>query len=117
MRHRNTIKKFNRPTSQTKAMLENLAVSVILYEKVQTTEAKAKAVRSLVEKLITRGRVKTVANKQRLSRVLPDKKAVQKLLDVLGPRYKERKGGYTRVIKIGPRLGDGAKIAQIELVE
>lgn len=116
MRHQNTTKKLDRKKAPRKAMLENLATSIVLYEKVVTTEAKAKTVKSLVEKLITRSKVKSVHNKQQLSQVVPDKKAVQKLLDVLGPRYKERAGGYTRIIKVGPRLGDGAKMVQIELV-
>lgn len=116
MRHQNTTKKLDRKKAPRKAMLENLATSIVLYEKVVTTEAKAKTVKSLVEKLITRSKVKSVHNKQQLSQIVPDKKAVQKLLDVLGPRYKERAGGYTRIIKMGPRLGDGAKMVQIELV-
>ena len=116
MRHRKTTKILDRKKAPRKAMLENLATSLILYEKIKTTEAKAKAVRPLIEKLITRGKTKSVHNKQLLSRVLPDKKAVQKVLDVLGPRYKERKGGYCRIIKIGTRHGDNAAMAQIELV-
>ncbi|MCD4760944.1 50S ribosomal protein L17 [bacterium] len=116
MRHRKTGKILDRKAAPRKAMLENLATSLVLYEKIVTTEAKAKAVRPLVEKLITRGKVKSVHNKQLLGKVLPDKKAVQKVLDVLGPKYKDRKGGYTRIIKIGPRKGDGALMAQIELV-
>lgn len=116
MRHRNVIKKLDREKAPRQAMLENLATSLFLYEKIQTTEAKAKTVKPMVEKMITRAKVKSVHNKQQLSRVIPDKKAVQKLLDVLGPRYKERNGGYCRIIKIGPRQGDGAQMAQIELV-
>lgn len=116
MRHQNKNKTLGRTKAPRRALLENLAASLILYEKIKTTETKAKTVKPLVEKLITRGKVKSVHNKQQLSKVLPDKKAVQKVLDVLGPRYKERKGGYCRIIKIGPRQGDGAKMAQIELV-
>ncbi|MBT4648828.1 50S ribosomal protein L17 [bacterium] len=116
MRHRKVTKILDRKKAPRKAMLENLATSLILYEKIKTTEAKAKVMRPFVEKLITRGKVKTVNNKQRLARVLPDKKAVQKVLDVLGPRYKDRNGGYCRIIKMGVRQGDGAHMAQIELV-
>lgn len=116
MRHRNTTKKLDRTKAPREAMLNSLATSIILFEKVKTTEAKAKAVKPLVEKLITRSKVKSVHNKQQLGRKLLDKKAVQKLLDVLGPKYKDRKGGYCRIIKIGPRLGDGANVVQIELV-
>ena len=116
MRHRKVTKILDRKKAPRKAMLENLAVSLILYEKIKTTEAKAKALKPLIERLITKSKVKSVHTKQQLNRVLPDKKAVQKALDVLGPRYKERKGGYCRIIKIGPRKGDGALLVQIELV-
>lgn len=116
MRHRNKTKILDRKKAPRKAMMENLATSLILFEKIITTEAKAKALRPVVEKLITRAKVKTVHNKQLLTRVLPDKKAVQKALDVIGPKYKDRKGGYTRIIKMAQRQGDGAKMAQIELV-
>lgn len=116
MRHRNTIKILDRKKAPRKAMMENLATSLILFEKIVTTEAKAKALRPMVEKLITRSKVKSVHNKQLLTKVLPDKKAVQKALDVIGPKYKDREGGYTRIIKMAQRQGDGAKMAQIELV-
>ncbi len=117
MRHRNITKTLGRTKAPRQAMLQNMATSLVLYEKIVTTEAKAKIVRPLIEKLITRSKVKSVHNKQLLGKVLHDKKAVQKLLDVIGPKYKERKGGYTRIIKIsGNRQGDGAKMAQIELV-
>ncbi len=116
MRHAKKGKKLGREKAPRKALLNNLATSIILYEKVITTEAKAKAIRPLVEKLITRAKVKSVHNKQILNKTLKDKKAVQKILDIIGPKYKERKGGYTRIIKMGRRLGDGALQAQIELV-
>lgn len=116
MRHRKVGKKLDRTAGPRKAMMDSLATSVILYEKVVTTEAKAKAIKPVVEKIITRAKVKSVHNKQQISRVLKDKKAVQKTLDVLGPKYKSRKGGYTRIIKIGPRKGDGAQMVQIEFV-
>ncbi len=116
MRHANKGRKLGREKAPREAMLNNLATSIILYEKVVTTEAKAKSVRSIVEKLITRGKIKSVHNKQILNKTLKDKKAVQKVLDILGPKYIKRSGGYTRIIKIGRRLGDGAKKVQIELV-
>jgi len=116
MRHRKVGKKFGREKGPRKALTDSLATSLVLYEKVVTTEAKAKAIRPKVERLVTRAKVKSVHNKQQLTRVLEDKKAVQKLLDVLGPRYKDRKGGYTRIIKIARRQGDGAAMAQIEFV-
>lgn len=116
MRHRKSGKKLGRKTGPRKALTGSLATSLVLYEKVLTTEAKAKAIRPVVEKMITRAKVKSVHNKQQLDKVLKDKKAVQKLLDVLGPKYKDRKGGYTRIIKMARRSGDGAAMAQIEFV-
>lgn len=116
MRHRKKIKKFGRERAQRRALLSNLAMSVILYEKVRTTETKAKAVRSLVERLVTKGKVKSLHSKRELERVLPEKMAVKKILDVLGPRYKDRPGGYTRITKLNQRQGDAAPMAQIEFV-
>ncbi|MFA6466518.1 MAG: 50S ribosomal protein L17 [Patescibacteria group bacterium] len=116
MRHRKVGKKLGRLAGPRKALTDSLATSLILYEKIVTTESKAKAIRPIVEKLITRGKEKSVHNKQQLGKVLEDKKAVQKVLDVLGPKYKDRKGGYTRIIKIARRQGDGAPMAQIEFV-
>ncbi len=116
MRHRKVGTKLRRMTGPRRALLDNLITSVILYEKVVTTETKAKAIKPKLEKLITKGKVKSVYSKQQLSRFLHDKKAVQKVLDVLGPKYKDRKGGYCRIIKMHRRQGDGAPLAQIELV-
>jgi large subunit ribosomal protein L17 len=99
------------------ALLRGLVTSVILYEHVNTTLAKAKAVKPLVEKLITTGRTKTVASRRQLMKVLTVESAVNKVLEELGPRYAQRPGGYTRIIKIGQRQGDGAEIAQIQLVK
>ena len=116
MRHRKVGKKLGREAGPRQALTDSLATSLILYEKIVTTESKAKTIRPIVEKLITRGKEKSVHNKQQLAKVLEDKKAVQKILDVLGPKYKDRAGGYTRIIKMSPRQGDGAPMAQIELV-
>lgn len=116
MRHRNKTIILGREKGQREALLRNLATSVILYEKITTTEAKAKAVRPLVERMITKGKVNTVNSRRLLMKVLYDEKAVLKILQVLGPRFKERKGGYTRIIKVGLRPGDGGASAVIELV-
>lgn len=97
-------------------MLRNLASSILIYEKVKTTEAKAKAVRPLTEKLITVACRGDLTARRKLIAVLPQKMAVKKAMEVLGKRYKDRKGGYTRIIKLGTRQGDGADIVQIELV-
>ena len=97
-------------------MMRNLATSLVLYEKIKTTKAKAQALRPLVERLVTVAKKNDLTARRRLLAVLYDKKAVSKALEVIGPRYKDRNGGYTRITKIGPRQGDGADVAQIEFV-
>lgn len=116
MRHRKKGKIFGRVAKKRSIMLRNLACSVIMYEKVKTTEVKAKAVRSIIEKSITIAKKGDLTARRRLIAKLPQKLAVMKLMDELGEKYKERSGGYTRVVKLGFREGDGAKVAQIELV-
>jgi len=97
-------------------MLKNLASSVLIYEKVKTTQAKARAVKPLVEKLISAAKIGDLTARRKLIKVLPQPMAIKKAMEVLGARYKDRKGGYTRIIKLGKRQGDGADIVQIELV-
>lgn len=115
MRHRNKVKTLDRKKSSRELLLRNLASSVLIYEKVKTTEAKAKIVKSLVEKMITTGKDGDLTARRKLIQILPQKKAIEKALE-LGKKYKEKKGGYLRITKIGPRQGDGAEIVQIELV-
>ena len=116
MRHRSNIKKLDRKKAPREALLRNLAASVILYEKVKTTQAKAKVVRPLVEKAITAGKNPTLASRRKLLSFFYTEQPVNKIIDVLGPKYKERPGGYTRLTKIGPRQNDGAQMVVIELV-
>ncbi|MFA7286971.1 MAG: 50S ribosomal protein L17 [Patescibacteria group bacterium] len=116
MRHRNTGVILDRKKAPRELLLRNLASSVILYEKVTTTVAKAQAVRSLVEHAITVAKQNNLTARRSLLKLLPVKPAVAKALDDLSPRYKARDGGYTRIIKLGVRAGDGAAIARIELV-
>ena len=116
MRHRKHKVTLDRKKASRSALLKNLICQVILYEKIVTTQAKAKAAKALVEKVITRAKVDTLANRRLLLARLPIKSAVKKAFEVLGPKYKERKGGYLRIIKIGPRKGDGAEMSQLELV-
>ncbi len=97
-------------------MLNNLTASIIMYEKVKTTEAKAKAVRPLVEKVITLAIKGGLNNRRDLIRLLPQKLAVKKCMEVLSLKYKNRRGGYCRITKLGARQGDNANIVQIELV-
>ena len=116
MRHKEKNKILNRKKAPREMMLRNLASSIVMYEKVETTQVKAKAVKPLVEKLITLAKEGSLNARRSIIELLPQKLATKKLMDVLGERYKERTGGYTRVIKLGTRQGDGANIARIELV-
>jgi len=116
MRHRVAGRKLSRPSGHRRALYRNLVTDLLRYEKIVTTEAKAKEVRPLTEKMITLGKQGTLhARRQALSFVL-DKDVVDKVFATVGPRYAERPGGYTRIVKLGPRSGDGAPMAQIELV-
>ncbi len=117
MKHNRKGKTLDRSNGPRKALLRNLATSLVLYEHVNTTLAKAKALRPIVEKLITKGRSKTLAARRELMRTLTIESAVNKVLEELGPRYATRAGGYTRIIKLGARQGDGAEVAQIQFVK
>ncbi len=116
MRHRSKGRILSRAASPRKHLLANLAQSIILYEKVKTTEAKAKEVRSTVERMITTAKKPTLAARRLLLKKLSTEEAVKKLLEVIGPRYATRPGGYTRITKLGQRKGDAAKVVLIELV-
>jgi len=118
MRHRYAKKKMNRDSSHRTAMRSNFICSVIKHERVVTTLERAKAVRRNVEKMITLGKKKSLANMRRAMAVLGDKEAVRKLFDELGPRYADRPGGYTRTLRLsGYRIGDGGSKAIFELVD
>ena len=114
--HRVTGRKLSRYKDQRKALLRGLTVDLIQHERITTTLAKAKETRVMAEKLITHGKKGTLHNRRIALSKVPNKKAVAKVFDELGPRYAERPGGYTRIIKLGPRQGDGASMAVIELV-
>lgn len=116
MRHRKKSVKLGRTTAPRLALFRNLATSVVLYERVRTTQAKAHAVRPIVEKLITTGKKPTLAHRRLIAQYLMTDGAVDKVLEVLGPRYATRPGGYTRIIKLGRRRGDNAPMSQIEFV-
>ena len=116
MRHRKTKVTLDRKAAPRKALLNGLATQVIQYERVKTTEAKARAVRPMVEALITKSKVNSLAVRRFLMRHLTSKLAVDKCLEVLGPRFSATKGGYLRIIPLGTRKGDGAKQAMIEFV-
>lgn len=117
MKHRRVGKTLDRRSNARRALLRGLATSVILYEHCNTTLAKAKAVRPFVERLITKGKVKSLNSRRQLNAILVSENATNKILEELGPRYATRPGGYTRIVKLGTREGDGAEIAQIQLVK
>jgi large subunit ribosomal protein L17 len=116
MRHRKKGVILGRKVGPRRALLKNLAASLILYEKVRTTEAKAKAVRPYVERLVTIAKQPTLANRRLLVRRLPKEGPAKKLIEVLAPRYQERRGGYLRITKLAMRQGDRARQAVIEFV-
>lgn len=116
MRKLNKGRMLSRPKSQRKALLRTLATSLFLHEKIKTTEAKAKELRSVAEKFITKAKKNDIFSRRILSRDL-SAATVKKLVDEIAPKYSERHGGYTRIIKLGPRHSDGAKIVIIELVK
>ena len=117
MRHGNGLRKLNRTSSHRKAMLRNMANSLIEHEAIKTTLPKAKELRAVVEPLITLGKKPSLANRRLAFDRLRNRDSVTKLFDVLGPRYQTRPGGYTRTLKFGFRVGDNAPMALIELVD
>ena len=117
MRHRHGLRKLNRTSSHRLAMLRNMCNSLIQHEAIKTTLPKAKELRRVVEPLITLGKEPTLANKRLAFSRLRDRDNVVKLFDVLGPRFKTRPGGYTRILKMGFRVGDTAPMAFVELVD
>ena len=117
MIHRVSHKKLSRDTNARRSLLKNLASSLVLHEKIVTTETKAKATRPYVEKLITKAKEDSLNSQRYLSARLNRENVVRKLLEIVGPTFKERRGGYTRVIKLPPRVGDAAPMAVLEFVE
>ena len=116
MKHRKKTKTLGRQKAARESLIRNMATSLILYEKIKTTETKAKVLRPYVEKLITLGKKNTLHARRQLLAKLYLETAVKKVLDELSPRFKDRKGGYLRITKLGFRQGDAAKIAKIEFV-
>ncbi|MBY0531754.1 MAG: 50S ribosomal protein L17 [Xanthobacteraceae bacterium] len=117
MRHGKTNRRFNRRPEHRKAMLANMAASLITHEQIVTTLPKAKDIRPIVEKLVTLGKKGSLHARRQAVSEMRDRDAVKKLFDVLAPRYKERAGGYLRIIKAGHRYGDMAPMAVIEFVD
>ncbi len=117
MRHRSGLRKLNRTSSHRKAMFSNMAASLLTHEQIKTTLPKAKELRRVADKMISLGKRGTLHARRQAASYLRDDAAVIKLFDTLAERYKDRPGGYTRVLKAGFRYGDAAPMAVIELVE
>ncbi|MBL76585.1 MAG: 50S ribosomal protein L17 [Chloroflexi bacterium] len=116
MRHRVNGRTLGRRTEHRESMLYNLVSQLIKHERLTTTEAKAREVKAIAEKIISKGRDQDLHSRRQTLAVLPDKDSVEKLFDEIGPRYADRPGGYTRMVKLMPRKGDAAPMALLELV-
>ena len=117
MRHHSTKRKFGREKNERNALISSLALNLIVRGKIKTTEPKAKELRPFIEKLVTRAKSGSMATRRLIIATLSNRsKETKKLFDVIAPKYADRKGGYTRVLKMGPRKSDGAKMAVIEFV-
>jgi large subunit ribosomal protein L17 len=116
MRHQNSGRKFNMPPSQRRSLMSGLAVAVLEHEKIKCSQARAKEVQSLVEQPITLGKRGDLAARRLAIAKLRNKEIVYKLFNDVAPRYADRNGGYTRIIKLGPRQGDACEMAYLELV-
>ena len=117
MRHNITGRRLGRASGHRKALYRNLVTALLKHEKIVTTEAKAKEVRGMAEKMITLGKKSGLHSYRQALAFVTDKAVVDKVFSVLGPRYQERSGGYTRITKVEPRLGDNAPMVQLELVK
>lgn len=117
MRHRNRLNKLSLKPSHRNAMIKNMVISLFDHERITTTKAKAKVVRKFAEKMITRGKVDSVHNRREIAKKINNKDILNKLFTVISPRFAERKGGYTRILKLGFRQGDAAEMVILELVE
>jgi len=116
MRHRRAGRKLGRTMAHREMMMRNLVTSLLLYEKIITTAAKAKELRSVAEKMVTLAKREDLSARRQAAEVVNDDKALKKLFDTLGARYRDRSGGYTRITKLDYRMGDGAPLAAIELI-
>lgn len=117
MRHRLSGRKLNRPTAHRMLMLRGMVTDLLRHENIRTTEAKAREVRPLAEKIITRGKHGTLHDRRQAAAFLTDEAVLRKVFDELADRYESRPGGYTRITKLGPRKGDAAPMAVLELVD
>ena len=117
MRHRKIGRKLGRTSSHRKAMYRNMSVSLLMNETIKTTVPKAKELRRVVEPIITRSKKDSVANRRIIFNQLRDKEVIGKLFNEIGPRFEKRPGGYLRILKLGPRAGDAAPMALVQLLD
>jgi len=117
MRHRKIGRKLGRTSSHRKAMYRNMSVSLLMKETIKTTVPKAKELRRVVEPIITRSKEDSVANRRIIFNQLRDKVVIGKLFNEIGPRFEKRPGGYLRILKLGPRAGDAAPMALVQLLD
>lgn len=117
MRHRKKGVKLGRDGGSRKALYRNLVTALVEHERIRTTEAKAKAVSGMVDRVVTRSKEGSLHARRQLLSLLDNKKVVGKLIDEIGPRFKNRQSGYTRIVKLGRRQGDNASMARLEFVE
>lgn len=117
MRHRNRLNKLGLKASHRKAMIRNMVTSFFKYEEIETTKAKAKVVQRVAEKMITRAKVDSVHNRRVIDKDIKDAEVLNKLFKVIAPLFVDRKGGYSRILKLGFRQGDAAEMVQLSLVE
>jgi large subunit ribosomal protein L17 len=117
MRHQIAGKKLNIDRNQRKALFKSLINSLVIHGQIKTTLAKAQAIRRLAEKLITKGKDQTLHSRRLIAAFLQNNTAVNKIVDELGPLFKKRPGGYTRIVRLGNRIGDDAMMVKLELVE
>jgi large subunit ribosomal protein L17 len=117
MRHNRTNKKLGRTSAHRQALFRNQMASLIAHERIITTLAKAKAVRPLAERLVTQGKRNTIHARRLVGRYVSDRDLIKKLFDTIAPRFAQRPGGYLRIVRLGPRFGDGGERAVLEFVD
>ena len=117
MKHKIGFNRLSRKAAHRKSLLRNMVTSLFRFERIKTTKAKAKEARKMAEKMITRAKLDSVANRRHIARDIQDKAVLAKLFTDIGGRFRDRPGGYTRIIKLGPRYGDSAEMVFLELVD
>ncbi|MEJ2662646.1 MAG: 50S ribosomal protein L17 [Spirochaetia bacterium] len=117
MRHRVDLKRLGRKPSHRKSLHKNMVSSLFKYERIKTTKPKAREIRRTAEKMITRAKVDSVHNRRTIAKKIVEKRVLDKLFKDIAPRFKQRPGGYTRILKLGTRTGDAAEMVLLELVE